>query len=73
MAIAHVKNKIFLKSFFIAFLTYSHIAIGTVKPGQNNADQRLVGTDAYLKFVQSMTPGASWGKQFINKYKKKKN
>ena len=44
-----------------------------VKPGQNNADQRLVGTDAYLKFVQSMTPGASWGKQFINKYKKKKN
>jgi len=44
-----------------------------VKPGQNNADQRLVGTDAYLKFVQSMTPGSSWGKQFINKYKKKKS
>jgi len=44
-----------------------------VKPGQNNADQRLVGTDAYLKFAQSMTPGSSWGKQFINKYKKKKS
>ena len=44
-----------------------------VKPGENNANQRLVGTDAYLKFVQSMTPGASYGRQFINKYKKKKN
>ena len=44
-----------------------------VKPGQNNADQRLVGTDAYLKFAQSMTPGSSYGRQFINKYKKKKN
>ena len=44
-----------------------------VKPGQNNADQRLVGTDAYLKFVQSMTPGSSYGRQFINKYKKKKS
>ena len=44
-----------------------------VKPGENNANQRLVGTDAYLKFVQSMTPGSSYGRQFINKYKKKKN
>ena len=43
------------------------------KPGENNANQRLVGTDAYLKFVQSMTPGSSYGRQFINKYKKKKN
>ena len=45
----------------------------TVKPGENNANQRLVGTDAYLKYVQSMTPGSSYGRQFINKYKKKKN
>ena len=44
-----------------------------VKPGENNANQRLVGTDAYLKYVQSMTPGASYGRQFINKYKKKKS
>jgi len=44
-----------------------------VKPGENNADQRLVGTNAYLKFVKSMTPGSSYGRQFINKYKKKKN
>jgi len=45
----------------------------TVKPGENNANQRLVGTDAYLKYVQSMTPGSSYGRQFINKYKKKKS
>jgi hypothetical protein len=44
-----------------------------VKPGENNADQRLVGTNAYFKFAQSMTPGSSYGRQFINKYKKKKN
>jgi hypothetical protein len=44
-----------------------------VKPGENNADQRLVGTNAYFKFAQSMTPGSSYGRQFINKYKKKKS
>ena len=44
-----------------------------VKPGENNADQRLVGTNAYLKFAESMTPGSSYGRQFINKYKKKKS
>ena len=35
------------------------------------ADQRLVGTDAYRKYVEKMVPGSEWGKQFINKYKKK--
>tara|TARA_Y100000768_G_scaffold379323_1_gene354882 strand:- start:258 stop:1640 length:1383 start_codon:yes stop_codon:yes gene_type:complete len=33
------------------------------------ATQRLVGTDAHFKYVASMVPGATWGKQFINKYK----
>ena len=32
----------------------------------------LVGTKGYLKYVQSMMPGSSYGRQFINKYKKKK-
>ena len=44
-----------------------------VKPGQNNSDQRLVGTNAYLNFAKSMVPGQSYGRQFINKYKKKKS
>ena len=35
------------------------------------ADQRLVGTDAHRKYVETMVPGSEWGKQFINKYRKK--
>jgi hypothetical protein len=31
----------------------------------------LVGTDGYRKHVEDMTPGSSWGIQFINKYRKK--
>ena len=37
------------------------------------ATQRLVGTDAHLKYVATMVPGSSWGIQFINKYKVRKN
>ena len=36
------------------------------------ADQRLVGTDAHRKYVETMVPGHDWGKQFINKYRKSK-
>ena len=36
------------------------------------ADQRLVGTDSYRKYVETMVPGHSWGIQFINKYRKSK-
>ena len=35
------------------------------------ASQRLVGTDAHRKYTETMVPGSSWGKQFINKYRKK--
>ena len=35
------------------------------------ASQREIGTDALLKYVKSMVPGSEWGKQFINKYRKK--
>ena len=47
-----------------------------VNPSGVPADQRLVGTDAYKKYAETMVPGQSppvWGKQFINKYKKKKS
>ena len=43
---------------------------GTSKGGVP-PDDRLVGTDKHLKYVQSMVPGSSYGKQFINKYRKK--
>tara|TARA_X000000368_G_scaffold418431_1_gene418046 strand:- start:1012 stop:2274 length:1263 start_codon:yes stop_codon:yes gene_type:complete len=40
------------------------------------ADQRLVGTDAHFKYVQSMVPSVSssidWSRRFINKYKVRK-
>ena len=35
------------------------------------ADQRLVGTDAYRKYVEKLVPGSEQGRQFINKYRKK--
>ena len=38
------------------------------EPGKPNT---LVGTDGFRKYVEKMVPGSSWGKQFINKYRKK--
>jgi phosphopantetheine adenylyltransferase len=37
-------------------------------PGKPNT---LVGTGGFRKYVQDMVPGHSWGRQFINKYRKK--
>jgi len=36
------------------------------------SNQRLVGTDAHRKYVETMVPGSSYGIQFINKYKVRK-
>ena len=47
------------------------IVNGTSQGGVS-ADQRLVGTDAHRKYVETMVPGISYGKQFINKYKVRK-
>ena len=38
-------------------------------PGKPNT---LIGTGGYKKFAEKMTPGSSYGKEFINKYKAKK-
>ena len=38
-------------------------------PGKPNT---LVGTGGYKKYAEKMTPGSSYGKEFINKYKAKK-
>jgi len=38
-------------------------------PGKPNT---LVGTAGYLKYAEKMTPGSTYGKEFINKYKAKK-
>ena len=35
------------------------------------ADQRLVGTDVLRKYTERLTPGSTWGREFINRYRKK--
>ena len=45
---------------------------GTTKSGVPS-DQRLVGTDSHRKYVETMVPGSSYGRHFINKYRKKQN
>ena len=46
------------------------IVNGTTQSGVP-ANQREVGTDAFRKYVESMVPGSSYGRHFINKYRKK--
>ena len=43
---------------------------GTTESGVP-ADQREVGTDAFRKYVEKLVPGSSYGRHFINKYRKK--
>ena len=46
--------------------------VNSNSPSGVPATQRLVGTDAFRKYVETMVPGSSYGKQFINKYKVRK-
>ena len=46
--------------------------VNGTKKGGISADERLVGTDSYREYVESMVPGSSYGLHFINKYKKRK-
>jgi len=49
---------------------YTEVHMSSIErePGKPNT---LVGTDGYRKYVETMVPGNSWGRQFINKYRKK--
>ena len=46
--------------------------VNATTPSGVPATQRLVGTDAHRKYVETMVPGNSSGIQFINKYKVRK-
>ena len=46
--------------------------VNATTPSGVPSDQRLIGTDAHRKYVETMVPGSSYGLQFINKYKKRK-
>jgi hypothetical protein len=63
------EDKIMFKS-WIKDVTEA-VVNGTTKSGVG-PDQRLVGTDAFRKYVESMVPGSSYGIHFINKYKIRK-
>ena len=43
---------------------------GTTESGVE-ADRRLVGTDSHRKYAERLNPKSSWGRQFLNKYRKK--
>ena len=63
------ENNIMFKS----WLKYLKEAIvNATTPSGVPSDQRLVGTDAHRKYVETMVPGSSYGLQFINKYRKRK-
>ena len=49
---------------------YTEVHMSSIErePGKPNT---LVGTDGYRKYVETMVPGSGWGRQFINKYRKK--
>ena len=46
--------------------------VNATTPSGVPSDQRLVGTDAHRKYVETMVPGSTYGIQFINKYKVRK-
>ncbi len=46
--------------------------VNATTPSGVPSNQRLIGTDAHRKYVETMVPGSSYGKQFINKYKVRK-
>ena len=46
--------------------------VNATTPSGVPSNQRLVGTDAHRKYVETMVPGSSYGLHFINKYKKRK-
>lgn len=49
----------------------SETIVKGIKKSGVPSDQRLVGTNEYRKYVERMVPNSVWGKQFLNKYRKK--
>lgn len=64
------EDHIMFKSWIKDVMEYTEVKMDK-KMREPNKPNTLVGTDGYRKNVEDMTPGSSWGKQFINKYRKK--
>jgi len=45
--------------------------VNATTPSGVPSNQRLVGTDAHRKYVETMVKGSAYGKHFLNKYRKK--
>ena len=64
------EDNIMFKSWIKDMMEYTEVKMDKKMRGPNKPNT-LVGTDGYRKNVEDMTPGSSWGRQFINKYRKK--
>ena len=62
------EDKIMFKSWL---KDVTEAVVNSNAPSGVPASQRLIGTDAHRKYTETLVPGSSWGKQFINKYRKK--
>ena len=64
------EDNIMFKSWIKDLNEYTEVKMDSIErePGKPNT---LVGTAGYKKYVEKMSPGNQWGRQFINKYKKK--
>jgi len=62
------EDKIMFKSWL---KDITEAVVNSNAPSGVPASQRLIGTDSHRKYTETLVPGSSWGKQFINKYRKK--
>ena len=64
------EDNMMFKSWIKDLQEYTEVKMDSIErePGKPNT---LVGTAGYKKYVEKMSPGNQWGRQFINKYKKK--
>ena len=66
------KEGLMFKSWVKDIKEYTEVKMNRMMRTKTNPNT-LVGTKGYLKYAEKMTPGSSYGRQFINKYKKKKS
>ena len=64
------EDNMMFKSWIKDLNEYTEVKMDSIErePGKPNT---LIGTGGYKKYVEKMSPGNQWGRQFINKYKKK--
>ena len=64
------EDNMMFKSWIKDLNEYTEVKMDSIErePGKPNT---LIGTAGYKKYVEKMSPGNQWGRQFINKYKKK--